>query len=62
MKVVLQPSGCHWAVCAVRGAACDGRLFVSIPAATIGVCAIPRRGQGSLPLTPQIHKPIILAL
>ena len=59
MKVVLQPSGCHWVVCAVRSAAWLDRLFVSPPAATAGVCALPRRGQGSPPLTPYTDKPII---
>jgi hypothetical protein len=59
MEVVLQPSGCHWVVCAVRSAAWRDRFFVSTPAATIGVCALQRRGQGSLPLTPYTDKPII---
>ena len=59
MKAVLQPLGCHWVVCAVRSAACHDRLFVSTPAATIGVCALQRRGQESLPLTPYTDKPII---
>ena len=62
MKVVLQPSGCHWVVCAVRRAACHDRILVCIPAVAAGVCALPRRGHGSLPLTPRIHKPIIPAL
>jgi hypothetical protein len=62
MEVVLQPSGCHWVVCAVRRAACHDRIFVCLPIVAAGVCALPRRGQGSLPLTPQTRKPIILAL
>jgi len=62
MKVVLQPSGCHWVVCVARCVALRGRVRLSASFAAVAVSALPRHGQGSLPLTPQDPKPIIPAL
>jgi len=59
MKVVLQPSGCHWVVRAVCSPAWLDRFFVSNPARAAGVCAPQRGGQGSPTLTPYADKPII---
>ena len=62
MEVVLQPSGCHWVVCAALGVARCDRIRIPVSFAAAVVSALPSRGQGSLPLTPETEKPIIPAL
>ncbi len=59
MKVVHQPSGCHWVACAARCGAFRGRVSAPVPFAGSAVSVPARRVQELLPLTPETGKPII---